>query len=82
MLQRGRLAENGYDMNLYIDYDVKMVYRFTILAREGPSPETVQQAERGVASTAARKAVNEKPGAVARHEQWLAASSLPAGSRR
>ena len=33
-----------------------------------------------MASIAARKAVNEKPGAVARHEQWLAASSLPAGS--
>ena len=63
-----------------IDYAVKMCYRIAILAREGPSPETILQAERGVASIAARKAVNEKPGAVARHEQWLAASSLPAGS--
>ena len=33
-----------------------------------------------MASTAAGIAVNEKPGAVARHDQWLAAGSLPAGS--
>ena len=53
---------------------------FAILAHEGPSPETIQQAERGVASPRAGRRGYEKPGAVARHEQWLAAGSLLAGS--
>ena len=43
-------APIGYDLNLSIDYVMKMVYRIAILAHEGRLPETILKAERGVAS--------------------------------
>ena len=43
-------APIGYDLNLSIDYVMKMVYKIAILAHEGRLPETILKAERGVAS--------------------------------
>ena len=34
-------APIGYDLNLSVDYIMKMVYRIAILAHEGRLPETV-----------------------------------------
>ena len=64
-----------------IDYDVKMTYRVAILAHEG---RLRRRSSRRSGEWRRPRLVTrgyETPGAVARHEQWLAVSSLLAGSQ-
>jgi hypothetical protein len=56
-----------YDLNLSIDYVMKMIYRLPSSLMRGVSgDDPAGGAGSGVDS--GRKAVNEKPGAVARHD--------------